>query len=69
MRQDAEKFADEDKRKKEDVEVRNEADASIYTAEKALRDLGDRVPADKKTEVEDKLEQLRTTVSGEDKRL
>lgn len=56
---DAELHSQEDKRKKEEVEVRNTADTMCYTAEKALRDAGDKVPAEVKTDVEAKVKTLR----------
>lgn len=56
---DAELHSQEDKRKKEEVEVRNTADTMCYTAEKALRDGGDKVPADVKSDVEEKVKALR----------
>ncbi len=52
MVKDAESHADDDRRRREEVEVRNETDNSAYTAEKTLRDLGDQVPSDLKTDVE-----------------
>ena len=55
MKKDAELHADEDRKKKELVEVRNGADVLVSTAEKALRDGGDKVPADLKTSIEQKI--------------
>jgi molecular chaperone DnaK len=66
MRQEAEAHADEDLRRKELIEARNTADNAIYTAEKALRDLGDKVPDEVKTEVEEKVSAVRQTMSAED---
>jgi len=69
MTKDAESHADEDKLRKEQVEARNVADNMCYTAEKTLRDLGDKVnPADKK-DVEEKIKSIRdvlATASSED---
>jgi molecular chaperone DnaK len=59
MVKDAEKFAAEDTKRKERIEVRNNADATVYTAEKTLRDLGDKVPADIRNEVEAKAAALK----------
>lgn len=59
MKKDAELHADEDKKKKEVVEARNLADQLIYTAEKAIKDAGDKVPADVKTGVEAKVADLK----------
>ena len=53
MRKEAEAHADEDKRRKELIEARNNADNAVYSAEKVLRDLGDKVPGELKSEVED----------------
>ncbi len=66
MVKDAERHADEDKTRKEQVEVRNAADSAIFTAEKALRDGGDKVPADVKTEVEGKVASTRSALEGSD---
>jgi molecular chaperone DnaK len=59
MRQDAERFAEEDRVNKEKIETRNNADTLAYSAEKTLRDLGDKVPADLKSEVEAKVADVR----------
>lgn len=59
MKQDAEAHAEEDKRKKELIEARNNAESLIYTAEKAVTDGGDKVPADTKKEIEEKTEALK----------
>ncbi|MBI3926272.1 MAG: molecular chaperone DnaK [Armatimonadetes bacterium] len=52
MVQDSEKFATEDKKRREAVEMKNQADNMAYQAEKVLKDLGDKVPADSKAKVE-----------------
>lgn len=59
MTREAEEHAKDDEAKKEEIETRNRADALIYQAEKALRDGGDKVPADIKSEVEGKIKGLR----------
>ena len=59
MVHDAEAHAEEDRKKKEAIESRNIADSLIYTAEKSLKDAGDKVPADVKTEVETKAKSLK----------
>jgi molecular chaperone DnaK len=59
MVKDAEKFAAEDAKRKERIEARNNADNAVYTAEKTLRELGDKVPADVKSEVESKANELK----------
>ena len=55
-----------DKTRKEQVEVRNAADSAIFTAEKALRDGGDKVPAEVKSEVEGKIASTRSALEGSD---
>ena len=54
MRKDAEAHAEDDRKRKELIEARNQADNAIYTAEKALREFSDKVPAEIKSEVEAK---------------
>ncbi len=66
MRKDAESHAEDDRRRKELIEARNNADNSIYTAEKALRDLGDKVPADMKSNVESHVAKVRETMNRDD---
>jgi molecular chaperone DnaK len=66
MRKEAETHADEDRKRKELIEARNTADNSIYTAEKALRDLGDKVPADVKTRVEEAVSKVRGVINSDD---
>jgi molecular chaperone DnaK len=66
MRKDAEAHADEDLRRKELIEARNSADSAVYTAEKTLRDLGDKVPAELKSQVEDEAGKVRKAMDGED---
>ncbi len=66
MAKDAEAHAEEDKKKKEAVEARNLADTLVYTTEKALRDAGEKIAADKKKPVEEKIEVLKKIKDGED---
>jgi len=66
LRQDAEAHAEEDRQRREQIELRNQADSLAYTAEKALREQGDKVPADVKTEVEAKVQAVRDALAGED---
>jgi len=66
MRQEAEVHAEEDRQRKELVEVRNNADNTAYSAEKVLKDLGDKVPGDLKSQVEDKIAKLREALNGDD---
>ncbi|MEE8356131.1 MAG: molecular chaperone DnaK [Anaerolineales bacterium] len=65
MRQEAERHAEEDKANKDQIETRNNADTLAYTADKTLRDLGDKVPEDIKTEVEGKIAEVRTELEQE----
>jgi molecular chaperone DnaK len=66
MRKEAEAHADEDLKRKELIEVRNHADNTIYTAEKTMRDLGDKVPADLKRQTDEGISTLRTIMNGDD---
>jgi molecular chaperone DnaK len=66
MRKDAESHAEDDRRRKELIEARNNADNSVYTAEKALRDLGDKVPADVRSNVESHVTQVREAMNRDD---
>lgn len=59
MQQEAEKFATEDAAKKARVEIRNQADTMIFTAEKAVKDAGDKIKPELKTEVEEKIKSLK----------
>lgn len=59
MRREAEAHSAEDTQKKSQVEARNQADSLIFTAEKTLKDAGDKAPADLKKEVEDKSKALK----------
>ncbi len=59
MKKEAEEHASEDTEKKEKIEARNHADSLIYTAEKSLKDLGDKVKAEDKKEVEEKVTALK----------
>jgi len=66
MVKDAESHADEDRRRREEIEVRNEADNAVYQAEKTLRDLGDKVSSDTKSDVESKIQDVRSALGTED---
>ena len=63
---EAEMNAEADKKKTEEIEVRNNADSMIYTSEKTLDELGDKVTADEKSSVEEKVAELRELISGDD---
>jgi molecular chaperone DnaK len=66
MRKEAESHKEEDEKRKELIEAHNTADNAIYTAEKALRDLGDKVPAEVKTNVEQQVIKVRESVNSND---
>mgnify|MGYP006285563579 CR=1 FL=1 len=66
MRQDAERHAEEDRKRRELIEAKNRADNMVYSAEKTLKDLGDKVPADLKQKVEDAASKVREIKDGED---
>ncbi|MGZ9225954.1 MAG: molecular chaperone DnaK [Anaerolineales bacterium] len=66
MRKDAELHAEEDRKRKELIEVRNNADNTVYAAEKTLREFGDKVPAEIKTDVEAKAAEVKQAAQGED---
>ncbi len=63
---EAESFAEEDKKKKEAIEIRNNADSIVYQTEKTLKDLEDKISADEKETVETKLEELKKSLEGDD---
>lgn len=67
MIDDAEKHAEEDRKLKELVNARNQAENLIHSAEKTVSDLGDKVSAEEKSEIEAKVNELREQLSGEDK--
>jgi len=66
MVKDAEKFAEADKKRKEEVEVRNQADSLVYSTEKSLKDFGDKVSAQEKESIEKKVAQLKEDLKGSD---
>ncbi|MCG8344343.1 MAG: molecular chaperone DnaK [Chlorobiales bacterium] len=59
MKDDAKQHAAEDEKQKEEIDLKNNADALIFSTEKQLKEMGDKVPADKKAELESALEKLR----------
>lgn len=67
MQQDAEAHADEDKKKMELVEVKNLADQMVHTAEKSLKDAGDKVSEDLKKEINDAIVEVKNARNGDDK--
>ncbi len=66
MKKDAEMHAEEDKKKKELVEVRNLADTLVYTTEKAIRDAGDKITDEEKKPVQEAIEELNKVKNGDD---
>jgi molecular chaperone DnaK len=66
MVKESERHADEDRNRKEEVETRNNADSMAYSAEKTLRELGDKVPGNVKSEVEGKVAAVRSALQGQD---
>ncbi len=67
MIKDAEAHADEDRKHRETVETRNQADAMVHAAEKALKDLADKIDDDDKQDVESAIEDLKQALEGNDK--
>jgi len=66
MQRDAEAYAAEDAKRREEVETRNAADTLAYTAEKTLREQGDKVPAELKQQTEEKIAKVRSALQGSD---
>ena len=66
MVKDAEAHAEEDKKQKDEIEIRNQTDSLCYGAEQTLKDLGDKVPADQKKEVEDAIAEAKKALEGTD---
>ena len=66
MIREAEKYREEDEKLRKKIEARNEADAAVYTAEKTLHDLGDKVTADEKRRVEEAIERVRKALEKDD---
>ncbi len=63
---DSEKYAEEDKKRKEKVELQNQADTLIYTSEKTLKELGDKISADQKSKVEKAIEYTKEALKSDD---
>ncbi len=66
MVQDAEKFADEDKKRRASAEARNQADSLVHATEKQLEEHGDKIDASLKADVEAKIAEVKTALEGED---
>ncbi|MFZ5856346.1 MAG: molecular chaperone DnaK [Chloroflexota bacterium] len=65
MRKDAEAHAEDDRKRKDLIEARNQADNAIYTAEKALKEFGDKVPSDVKSEIETKSAEVKKAAESD----
>ncbi|MEQ8199365.1 MAG: Hsp70 family protein, partial [Clostridiaceae bacterium] len=63
---EAERFAEEDKKRKESIEIKNNADQVVYQTEKTLKELGDKVSAEDKGKIEAKLEEVKKIKDGDD---
>jgi molecular chaperone DnaK len=66
MMKDAESHADEDKKRREEIETRNRADQSVYGAEKLLQDAGDKVGASERAAVQAAIDSLKSAISSND---
>ena len=66
MMKDAEAHAEEDKKRREEIETRNRADQAVYAAEKMVQDMGDKLPASDKSAVESAIESLKTAMTAND---
>ena len=66
MVRDAQEHADEDRQRREEVEVRNDAEALTFQAERVVKDLGDKLPSEDKLEIENKVSGLREALKGSD---
>jgi molecular chaperone DnaK len=66
MKREAELYAEEDRRRREEIELRNQADNLAYTAEKTLREVGEKIPAAIRSEVEEKVQRVREALAGQD---
>ena len=63
---EAEMYAAEDAKRKEEIDTRNQGDQMVYQTEKTLEDMGDKVPPEIKSQIEDKLQALKTALTGTD---
>jgi len=65
MVKEAERFGEQDRKRKDEVELRNRADSTAYSAEKLLREQGDKVPDNIKSDIETKISALRSALQGQ----
>lgn len=63
---EAEKYAEEDKKHKDEIEIRNNADSAVYQTEKTLKDLGDKVSSTDRSTIEGKVKSVKDALSGSD---
>jgi molecular chaperone DnaK len=63
---EAERFSEEDKKKKEGIEIRNNADSLVYQTEKTMKDMEGKISQDEKTKIEGKLQELKKALEGTD---
>lgn len=63
---EAEKYAEEDKKRKESIEVRNTAETSVYQIENSLKEFGDKIDATERSDIEGKIKILKDTLNGDD---
>ena len=63
---EAEQYANEDKQRKEEVETRNHADTLVYSTEKTMKELGDKIPEDDKAKINAEIENVKNALSGND---
>ena len=66
MMKDAEAHAEEDRKRKEEIETRNRADQAVYAAEKMLQDTGDKLPASDKSAVQGAVDALKSAIASND---
>jgi molecular chaperone DnaK len=65
MKKDAESYAAEDAKRRDEVEVRNQADSLAYTAEKTIRESGEKIPADVRADIEGRIKDVRDALSAD----
>ena len=65
MVKDAEQHASDDAKRKESVEAKNQAETAVFNAEKFLRDYGDKIPAEAKTQTEERIESVRQAITSD----
>jgi molecular chaperone DnaK len=66
MKREAESHADEDKKRLEEIEVRNRADQALYTAERMIKDAGEKIPITDKNAIETAMADLKKAIEGND---